>query len=162
MSRWTSANSAAEQAGAINCPLGYTLSACRFALKRLTTPDLPTSSGGYRPLDVVAPEGGIFNPVSPAPVFCGIWTAVRLGDMIIDALAPSIPDRAPAGLGGDLVVILAYLEDPDTRKISFFLDLGGIGTGATRDRDGTSGLMHPCQAGPSRYRPRSSRQGCPF
>lgn len=140
-------DSAEEQAGAINCPWGYTLSACRFALKRLTTPDLPTSSGGYRPLQVTAPEGSIFNPASPAPVFCGIWTAVRLGDMIIDALAPAIPERAPAGLGGDLVVILAYLEHPETRKISFFLDLGGIGTGAVRDRDGTSGLMHPCQAG---------------
>jgi N-methylhydantoinase B len=140
-------DSAAQQVGAINCPWGYTLSACRFALKRLTSPDLAASSGTYRALEVIAPKGSVFNPGSPAPVFCGIWTALRLGDMIINALAPALPDRVPAPQGGDLVVILAYIEDPDTRQISFFLDLGGIGTGAIRDRDGTSGLMHPCQAG---------------
>ena len=136
-----------QQRGSINCPWGYTLTACRFALKRLTTPHLPASSGGYRPLSVIAPERSIFNPVSPAPVFCSMWTALRLGDMIIQALADAIPDRIPAETGGDLMAVLAYVEDPSTGHSSFFIDLGGLGSGALCDRDGTNALMHPCQAG---------------
>jgi N-methylhydantoinase B len=138
--------SAGQQEGSINCPWGYTLAACRFAVKRLTSPELPLNGGGYRPLSVVAPEG-VFNPRPPAPVFCGIWTALRLGDLVVHALAPALPATVPAQNGGDLVVALAYIRDPATARVSFFLDLGGIGLGAVHDADGTHGVMHPCQAG---------------
>ena len=139
--------SADEQGGPFNCPLGYTLTTCRFALKRLTTPELPPNSGEYRPLTVIAPERTIFNPAPPSPVFCGAWTSLRLSDMIVQALAPALPERVPAENSGDIIVALAYLKDPVTRRLSFFFDLGGLGHGAVSGKDGMSALIHPIQAG---------------
>ena len=139
--------SSEELHGPFNVPWGYTLTACRFALKRLTTPDLPPNSGNYRPVSVVAPEGEMFNPRPPAPVFCSIWSALRLGDIIVQALAPALPDRAPAESGGDLTMCVAYVTDPDSGHVSFFIDLAGLGYGATSYSDGLSGAIHPVQAG---------------
>jgi N-methylhydantoinase B len=139
--------SAPQQRGAINTPWSLTVTTCRFALKRLTTPDLPATSGSYRPLTVIAPEKSLFNPVPPAPSFTAAWSAMRLSDMIVQALAPALPERIPAENGGDGVFSLAYVKDPETKRISFFVDLGGLGHGALHDRDGMNALIHPSQAG---------------
>ncbi|MBX5485429.1 MAG: hydantoinase B/oxoprolinase family protein [Mycolicibacterium hassiacum] len=139
--------SAGTQVGPINCPWPYTLTSCRFALKCITTPDLPPNGGEWRPLTVIAPEGNIFNPVPPAPTFLGGGTSLRLVDMIVRALAPALPERIPADNAGDLVMTIAYVEDPTTRRLNFFFDAGALGHGATRDRDGMNGLIHPIEAG---------------
>jgi N-methylhydantoinase B len=139
--------SAEQQAGPINCPLGYTMTTCRFALKRVLSPELAANSGEYRPLTVVAPEGGIFNPVAPAPCFIGAWTSVRLADMIVQALAPALPDLIPAESGGDLVTAVAYLHDPNTGRLAVWADGGALGHGATSSDDGMTALVHPVEAG---------------
>jgi N-methylhydantoinase B len=133
--------------GPMNCPLGYTISTCRFALKRVTTPFLPASAGESRILTVVAPEGCVFNPVPPAPTFLGAYTSLRLSDMIVHALSQAVPDEMPAQNGGDLVAVLAYLRHPQTGRWSFFFDLGGPGHGAIKGHDGMNALIHPIEAG---------------
>lgn len=139
--------SAAERLGAINCPWGYTLTTCRFSLKRLVTADIPANSGEHRPLTVIAPERTVFNPVAPAACFVGFVTSLRLSDMIVNALAPALPDQIPAENGGDLVGILAFLQHPQTKRWCFFWDDGGIGHGGKRGRDGMNALIHPMSAG---------------
>jgi N-methylhydantoinase B len=139
--------SAPEQVSAMNCPWGYTLTTCRFALKRLTTPELPASGGQFRPLELIAPEGSIFNPRPPAGCFIGAWTSMRLSDMIVRAAAQALPDVVPASNGGDLVQILAYLRPVGGSDWSFFADLGSIGHGAYGGGDGMSTLIHPIEAG---------------
>jgi N-methylhydantoinase B len=139
--------SAPEQVSAMNCPWGYTLTTCRFALKRLTTPDLPANGGQFRPLELIAPEGTIFNPRPPSGCFIGAWTSMRLSDMIIRAAAQALPDTVPASNGGDLVQILAYIRPVGGRDWSFFAELGSIGHGAYGGGDGMSTLIHPIEAG---------------
>jgi N-methylhydantoinase B len=133
--------------GPINCPWGYTVTTCRFALKRITTPTLPPSSGDYASLTVVAPEGSICNPVVPAPTFISWVTSVRLGDLIVKALAPGLPGQIPAENGGDLMGLLAYIEDPETKRLHFFYDDASLGHGATESHDGMNALFHPTSAG---------------
>ena len=133
--------------GPVNCPYGYTVTTCRFALKRILTPELPASSGEHRPLTIVAPVGEIFNPVAPAPCFIGAWTSVRLSDMIVQALAPALPDRIPAENGGDLVTAVAYLRHPATGKLAVWADGGALGHGAVNGADGMNALVHPVEAG---------------
>ena len=140
-------DSAGTQRGPINCPWPYTLTSCRFALKCIATPDLPANGGESRMLSVIAPEGSIFNPVPPAPTFLGGGPSLRLVDMIVRALAPALPDRIPADNAGDLVMIIAYVSDPRSHRLSFFFDAGALGHGATRSEDGMSGLIHPIEAG---------------
>ena len=53
--------SAAQHEGNLNCPLAVTVSACYFALRVLTDPDVPACAGAYRPLTVVAPAGSLLN-----------------------------------------------------------------------------------------------------
>ncbi len=53
--------SADQHDGNLNCPLAVTLSACMFALRVLTDPDVPACEGAYRPLTVHAPEGSLLN-----------------------------------------------------------------------------------------------------
>ncbi len=53
--------SAAQHDGNLNCPLAVTRSACYFAVRVLTDPDIPPSAGAYRPIEVRAPEGSLLN-----------------------------------------------------------------------------------------------------
>jgi N-methylhydantoinase B len=59
--------SAPQHAGNLNCPLAVTLSACYFAVRVLTDPDIPPSAGAYRPLEVRVPEGSLLNALPTAP-----------------------------------------------------------------------------------------------
>lgn len=138
--------SAPQQLGPVNCPWGYTLTTCRFSLKRLVTADIPANSGEHRPLTVIAPPGSVFNPLPPAASFISWLTSLRLSDMIIAALAPALPDEIPAQNGGDLAGVLAYIKQPSGRW-AFFWDEAGIGHGAKRGKDGMSALIHPISAG---------------
>jgi N-methylhydantoinase B len=57
--------SAARHDGNLNCPLAVTLSACWFAVRVLTDPDIPPSAGAYRPVRVIVPPGCLLNAGSP-------------------------------------------------------------------------------------------------
>ncbi len=49
--------SAPQHDGNLNCPLAVTRSACYFAVRVLTDPDIPPSAGAYRPIDVRRSRG---------------------------------------------------------------------------------------------------------
>ena len=88
--------SAPQHDGNLNCPLAVTLSACYFALRVLTDPDVPPCSGAYRPLTVTAPEGSLLNARSPAAVAAGnVETSSRVADLVLARL------RARARTGDD-------------------------------------------------------------
>ena len=53
--------SAAQHGGNLNCPLSVTRSACWFAVRVLTDPDIPPTAGAYRPIEVIAPAGSLLN-----------------------------------------------------------------------------------------------------
>ena len=50
------AGSAPQHDGNLNCPLAVTRSACLFAVRVLTDPDIPPTAGAYRPIEVRAPR----------------------------------------------------------------------------------------------------------
>ena len=63
-----------------------TVSACYFALRVLTDPDVPPCAGAYRPLTVRAPEGSILNARPPAAVAAGnVETSSRVADLVLAA-----------------------------------------------------------------------------
>ena len=78
--------SAPQHDGNLNCPLPVTLSACYFALRVLTDPDVPPCAGAYRPLTVTAPEGSLLNATPPAAVAAGnVETSSRVADLVLAA-----------------------------------------------------------------------------
>jgi N-methylhydantoinase B len=83
--------SAAQHDGNLNCPLAVTRSACYFALRVLTDPDIPPSAGAYRPLEVRAPAGSLLNARPPAAVVAGnVETSSRVADLVLAAFGRAL------------------------------------------------------------------------
>jgi N-methylhydantoinase B len=120
--------SAPQHDSNLNCPLPVTLSACYFALRVLTDPDVPPCAGAYRPLTVAAPEGSILNARPPAAVAAGnVETSSRVADLVLAAFG-----RA---LGQGTMNNLTLGNDDFT----YYETLGG-GQGACPDADGPSAV----------------------
>ena len=120
--------SAAQHDGNLNCPLAVTLSACYFALRVLTDPDVPPCEGAYRPLTVIAPEGSLLNARPPAAVAAGnVETSSRVADLVLEAFG--------LALGQGTMNNLTLGNDDFT----YYETLGG-GQGACADADGPSAV----------------------
>ena len=121
-------DTAAQHDGKLNCPLAVTRSACYFAIRVLTDPDIPPSAGAYRPVEVIAPEGCLLNARPPAAVVGGnVETSSRVADVVLRAFG-----RA-AGQGTMNNVTLG------TEDVVYYETIGG-GQGACPDADGPSGV----------------------
>jgi N-methylhydantoinase B len=127
--------SAPQHAGNLNCPLAVTWSACLFAVRVLTDPDIPPTAGAYRPIEVRAPEGSVLNARPGAAVAAGnVETSSRVADLVLAAFG-----RAQGqGTMNNLTLGNAGLAGDDT-GFSYYETLGG-GQGACSDADGPSGV----------------------
>ena len=122
------AGSAAQHEGNLNCPLAVTRSACYFAVRVLTDPDIPPTAGAYRPIEVRAPEGSLLNARSPAAVAGGnVETSSRVADLVLAAFGRAL---------GQGTMNNVTLGNDD---FTYYETLGG-GQGACPDADGPSGV----------------------
>jgi N-methylhydantoinase B len=120
--------SAAQHEGNLNCPLAVTLSACYFALRVLTDPDVPPCAGAYRPLTVKAPEGSLLNARPPAAVAAGnVETSSRVADLVMAAFGRALGQ----GTMNNLTL--------GNEGFTYYETLGG-GQGACVDANGPSGV----------------------
>jgi N-methylhydantoinase B len=120
--------SAAQHDGNLNCPLAVTRSACYFALRVLTDPDIPPTAGAYRPIHVIAPRGSLLNAEPPHAVVGGnVETSSRVADVVLAAFGHALGQGTMNNLtlGNDEVV--------------YYETIGG-GQGACADADGPSGV----------------------
>jgi N-methylhydantoinase B len=119
---------AEQHEGNLNCPLAVTRSACYFAIRVLTDPDIPPTAGAYRPVRVIAPDGCLLNARSPAAVVGGnVETSSRVADVVLAAFG-----RA---LGQGTMNNLTLGSD----DVLYYETIGG-GQGACEDADGPSGV----------------------
>lgn len=89
---------------AFNVPFeGSTKVACYFAFRAIlldtatTEQHVMQNEGSFRPVQVTAPEGCLFNPTFPAAAEARFSQIQRIVDLIIKALAPVLPDKVTAG-----------------------------------------------------------------
>jgi N-methylhydantoinase B len=132
--------SAPEQVGPVNCPLATTVSVMRLVMKMIIAPNHDANEGFFRPLTVHAPEGSIFNPRAPAPVFLYGWPAMVLGEQLFRAFTEIAPDKAVARSGGDLGGILFSGTRPDGSYLAGGVD-ECVGQGASIDADGENAVV---------------------
>ncbi len=120
--------SAPQHEGNLNCPLAVTRSACLFAVRVLTDPDIPPTAGAYRPIEVRAPLGSILNARPGAAVAAGnVESSSRVADLVLTAF----------GLAqGQGTMNNLTLGNP---SFSYYETLGG-GQGACADGDGPCGV----------------------
>jgi N-methylhydantoinase B len=127
--------SAPQHPGNLNCPLAVTRSACYFALRALTDPDIPPTAGAYRPVEVVAPPGCLLNAQpdrdrpsdSPAVAAGNVETSSRVADAVLAAFG-----RAQ-GQGTMNNLTLGHGD------VVYYETIGG-GQGACAHTDGPSGV----------------------
>jgi N-methylhydantoinase B len=120
--------SAGQHEGNLNCPLAVTQSACYFAVRVLSDPDIPASAGAYRPVEVIAPGGSLLNARPPAAVVGGnVETSSRVADVVLAAFGHAL------GQGTMNNLTLGSAE------VVYYETIGG-GQGACRDADGPSGV----------------------
>jgi N-methylhydantoinase B len=120
--------SADQHGGNLNCPLSVTRSACWFAVRVLTDPDIPPTAGASRPITVIAPEGSLLNARPPAAVVAGnVETSSRVADLVLAAFGHAL------GQGTMNNVTLG------TDAFTYYETLGG-GQGACADAPGPSGV----------------------
>jgi N-methylhydantoinase B len=114
--------------GNLNCPLSVTQSACYFALRVLTDPDIPPSAGAYRPIEIVAPAGCLLNARPPAAVVGGnVETSSRIADVVLEAFGRAVGQGTMNNLtlGND--------------EVTYYETIAG-GQGACPDADGPSAV----------------------
>jgi N-methylhydantoinase B len=153
--------SAGRHGGNLNCPLAVTLSACWFAVRVLTDPDIPPSAGAYRPIEVIVPEGCLLNarPSAAAPPAAstsptGPSASTGPGDR---PAYVSTPGPAPAVAAGNVEtssrvadLVLGAFGGAlgqgtmnnltlGNERFTYYETLGG-GQGACPDADGPSGV----------------------
>lgn len=133
-------NSSPSVPGPVNLPFGATQSMARTAFKLLTTPELPTNSGHYAPLTVVAKPGTLFHAEYPASTFTQ-WTTMAAFELIFKALS-SVMSDLPASSGSDEPGFMALGWDPRTSSEFVISNNEGVGWGGTPHHDGASGQMH--------------------
>ena len=127
--------SAPRHEGNLNCPLAVTSSACYFAVRVLTDPDIPPCAGAYRPIEVIAPEGSLLNaragpgPVEQAPAVAAgnVETSSRVADLVLSAFgrAQGQGTMNSVSVGND--------------RFAYYETLGG-GQGASPSGDGPSAV----------------------
>jgi N-methylhydantoinase B len=120
--------SAAQDPGNLNCPLAVTRSACYFAVRVLTDPDIPASAGAYRPVEVRVPDGCLLNAQPPAAVAAGnVETSSRVADLVLAAFGRALGQGTMNNvtLGSD--------------RFTYYETIGG-GQGACQDADGPSAV----------------------
>jgi N-methylhydantoinase B len=126
---------APQHEGNLNCPIAVTRSACYFAIRVLTDPEIPASAGAYRPIEVIAPEGCLLNASAPsgrpedAPAVVGgnVETSSRVADVVLRAFGRALGQ-------GTMNNITLGTED-----VVYYETLGG-GQGACPHADGPSAV----------------------
>ncbi|GIX49128.1 MAG: hydantoinase [Candidatus Tectimicrobiota bacterium] len=117
----------------VNVPFCYTYAFCAYAIKCLTTPELPNNDGSLRPVHVTAPPGCILNATPPAATGGRHAVGHFVPFAVWGALAQVVPERLAAETG---MMNLLNFTGRDLRGRPFAnicFSAGGFGARATKD-----------------------------
>jgi N-methylhydantoinase B len=131
--------SSAARAAPINCSRGALTSAVKTIFKALVGPREPSNEGWFRPLTVTAPAGTMFTAEKPSPTGWYYEAASQASELVWKALAPVAPERFSAGSYMSLCGV--YIAGDTAGGPFVHIEPQNGGWGATRDRDGASGLI---------------------
>lgn len=133
-----------QTTGGMNAPLAVTYSSVQFAVKAAADPWNPANSGCYRPVQVIAPEGTVVNPIMPASVVAGNHeTAMIIVSAIFGALAQAAPERViAAGADSSVVTVIGGIDPRPERhgRKYVYIEIQGSSWGARQQSDGVSAM----------------------
>jgi N-methylhydantoinase B len=133
--------SGSQARGPVNCTWSGLVSGIRTVFKAVTDPEEPASDAWFRPLEIVCPEGSVFNARRPAPVAAYFEATEAATDLVWKALAPALPDRLTAGSFVSVCATSIALRHPDTGEETLLVEPQPGGWGASATKDGEHALV---------------------
>ena len=124
---------------------GSTKVACFCAVRSLlldaetSEVKVPSNQGSFRPIEVIAPKGSIFNPIYPAAAEARFSQCNRVIDLIYKALAPVLPNDIIAGSSASLS-FAAYSGIRPSGDYWVFLEVNEGAYGARPASDGPDSI----------------------
>jgi N-methylhydantoinase B/oxoprolinase/acetone carboxylase alpha subunit len=140
-----SGSSPQQPRGGINCTFVYSRGHTSYGLKCILLPEVPSNTGCYRPIRIIAPEGSILNARYPASVRMRTRSGWYIHHALFAALADILPAQvmgAPGLMGG--MATFATSQPGDKTYHSWFFIGGAMGAGG--QTDGVSACIYPSSA----------------
>lgn len=135
---WT--GTSPEVRAGINAPVPFTKAAVYAAIRSVLSQDIPNAQGFTRPIRIVAPEGTIVNPRSPAACGARGITGFRMVDCLMGALAQALPEKVAAdGSGGSTIPAIGGIHKGAPYV---FVETMMGAWGGTVSHDGQDGVAH--------------------
>ena len=131
--------SSPQVSGSINASFPASLCTAKATFKAITSPHAPANEGNFRVLQLLTDPGSIFHALRPAPTSTYWETDAYVGDLMMKALAPHIPDRVPAGHFLSVCGTILGGYDDQGKKPYALVEPQPGGWGATAAHDGPSG-----------------------
>ena len=130
-----------QVAGSVNAVYAITASVVFYVFRTLVPIPIPSTEGGMRPLEILAPEGTIVNALPPAAVSGGnVETSQRIVDVLYRCLAEALPDTIPAASQGSMNnLTFGGVDTARAHPFAYYETIGG-GMGARPGMDGISGV----------------------
>ncbi len=128
----------------VNVTPSYTFAYTAYGLKSMLSPNIPNNDGSFRPITTWAPEGSILAPRYPAASGARNAVGQCLPGLVMEALAPVLPDRALAG--GSLSCSFAMTGEMQGRRYAVINFING-GQGGGEGHNGTPTLSFPSNVG---------------
>ncbi len=117
--------------GNINCPLSVAAAAVYYCFYCLMPPQIPACAGSFRSIKLRVPKGCLINANYPAAVAAGnVETSTRLVDVVLGALARTLPEKIPAASHGSMNNIAMGANTASLRWDYYETLAGGMGAGA--------------------------------
>jgi N-methylhydantoinase B len=133
--------SAEQTEGPINSPYPATVSDIRALFQAITLPEADTNEGFFEPLEVIAPEGTVFNPTKPAAIATDWEGSAMAADLPWKALAPHLPEKLSAGHFMSVCATIVGGQDDRTGEDFLVIEPQPGGWGASDGRDGADVLV---------------------
>ncbi|MBI4199819.1 MAG: hydantoinase B/oxoprolinase family protein [Chloroflexi bacterium] len=124
----------------INMPITIVLHICCLCLLGMTDPSIPENAGVARAISLVAREGTVLNPVSPAPVGNTTVVFAALIDVVLNALAALKGETAVAERGGHGTTALLWYGGLVPGRTYVQYEVQTAATGACARADGVAAV----------------------
>lgn len=100
---------------------------------------VPSNQGSFRPINVIAPKGSIFNPEAPASAEARFTQCNYMIDLIMKAMAPVLPEEIIAGSSAS-ISFASYAGVRDNGEYWVFLEVNEGAYGGRPQSDGPDAI----------------------
>lgn len=122
--------------GPINSPYPATVSDLRAFFQAITLPQADTNEGFFDPLEIVIPEGTVFNATKPAAIGTDWEGSAMAAELPWKALAPHLPEKLAAGHFASVCATIVGGRDERHDEDFLVIEPQPGGWGASPGRDG--------------------------